>query len=139
MPASDYCHQCMTPAGARGCPHKVEPRDRSRKVFCNNEHVAIEWTHPGVCPLCASHEEMDRLRTAAEKLHAFVNTKGQEHEENALGRTNTQSKTYDEERALVCWQVLDEIEVLFQGAGDDDRPEFPAARRASAALKETAG
>lgn len=111
-----YCERCMTPAGASGCPHKVEPRDRSRRVFCNNEHIAIEWTNPGVCPLCASHAEMGRLRTAAEKLHAFVNAKGQGHEENALGRTNTQSKTYDEERALVCWQILDEIEALFQGA-----------------------
>jgi hypothetical protein len=46
--------------------------------------------------------EQDRLREAAEKLHAFVNAKGQEHEE----------------AALVCWQVLDEIEALFQGAGD---------------------
>jgi hypothetical protein len=61
--------------------------------------------------------EQDRLREAAEKLHAFVNAKGQEHEENALGRTHVQSKTYEEERALVCWQVLDEIESLFQGAG----------------------
>lgn len=99
--------------------NRVEPRDRSRRVVCNNEHIAIEWTHTGVCPLCASHAEIERLRVAAEKLHAFVNAKGQEHEEAALGRVNTQSKTYDEERALVCWQVLDEIEALFQGAGDD--------------------
>ena len=67
--------------------------------------------------------EQDRLRVAAEKLHAFVNAKGQEHEEAALGRTNTQSKTYDEESALVCWQVLDEIEALFQGAGDAETAE----------------
>lgn len=28
MPASDYCHQCMSPAGVRGCEHKAVPRDR---------------------------------------------------------------------------------------------------------------
>ena len=100
---------------------RFEPRDRSRRVFCNNEHIAIEWTNPGVCPLCASHAEIERFRVAAEKLHAFVNAKGQEHEENALGRTSVQSKTYDEERALVCWQVLDEIEALFQGAGVSEK------------------
>lgn len=76
--------------------------------------------NPGVCPLCASHAEIERLRVAAEKLHAFVNAKGQEHEDAARGRVNTQSKTYDEERALVCWQILDEVEALFQGAGEQD-------------------
>ena len=59
--------------------------------------------------------EQDRFREAVERLHAFVNAKGQEYEDAALGRTSVQSKTYDEERALVCWQVLDEIEALLHG------------------------
>ena len=29
----------------------------------------------------------------------------------------------DEERALVCWHVLDEIEALFQVAGDAETAE----------------
>lgn len=64
MPANDYCHQCMVPAGVRGCLHRVEPRDRSRRVFCNNEHISIEWVNPGACPLCACFERIEELESA---------------------------------------------------------------------------
>jgi hypothetical protein len=57
----DYCYQCMSPADSRGCDH---PRDRSRMVFCDNEHIRIEWVHPGVCPLCACFERIKELESA---------------------------------------------------------------------------
>jgi len=28
---------------------------------CSNHHMAISWTHPGECPLCACYREFERI------------------------------------------------------------------------------
>jgi hypothetical protein len=53
-------------------PSRVEPRDRSR-VFCNYEHISIEWVNPGPCPLCACFERIQDLENA---LRAAANSLG---------------------------------------------------------------
>lgn len=80
----------------------------SRSAFTDRDNAVRSWNNrPG-------HE---MALTALHRIRAFVEATGQAYEEAALGRLGIQSRTYDEERALVCWQVLDEIDQLLAGGG----------------------
>lgn len=38
--------------------------DKTKITYCNDEHICIRWTHPGVCPLCSCYERMEELEGA---------------------------------------------------------------------------
>jgi len=48
----------------------ADGKNEPGRVFCNNEHIAIQWNHPGVCPLCACFKRIQSLEDAARTMIA---------------------------------------------------------------------
>ena len=86
-----------------------EPRDRSRRVFCNNEHIGIEWTNPGCCPLCACFDRIEELESALRAAADSLGTLAVASSQNGF-HDLIDVRGYANSRQIVAREILPEVE-----------------------------